>query len=129
MVLASDWTSATITSADDVSGIAKSSGKLTVGSMTASTGTINVNDSWVTEGTTYSWYAVVVKDDQYYVSSSATSSTAVADTATPANVTFASKNEMATASNWKTFSDVPEPTSALLILLGVAGLALKRKRA
>lgn len=30
------------------------------------------------------------------------------------------------ASNWQS---VPEPTSGLLVLLGMAGLALKRKRA
>ena len=34
-----------------------------------------------------------------------------------------------TASNWQAMSAVPEPTSGLLLLLGVAGLALKRKRA
>ena len=33
------------------------------------------------------------------------------------------------ASDWTTYSSVPEPTSGLLLLLGVAGLALKRKRA
>mgnify|MGYP003310658974 CR=1 FL=1 len=33
------------------------------------------------------------------------------------------------ADNWKSVSSVPEPTSAMLLLLGVAGLALKRKRA
>jgi len=33
-------------------------------------------------------------------------------------------------SDWKDFSDpIPEPTSGMLLLLGVAGLALKRKRA
>ena len=32
-------------------------------------------------------------------------------------------------SAWSTMSNVPEPTSGLLLLLGVAGLALKRKRA
>ena len=34
-----------------------------------------------------------------------------------------------TASDWSTMAAVPEPTSGLLLLLGVAGLALKRKRA
>lgn len=33
------------------------------------------------------------------------------------------------ASNWQAMSAAPEPTSGLLLLLGVAGLALKRKRA
>lgn len=31
-------------------------------------------------------------------------------------------------SGWQSASAVPEPTSALLILVGVAGLALRRKR-
>ena len=35
----------------------------------------------------------------------------------------------ATGNNWQTMGAVPEPTSGLLLLLGVAGLALKRKRA
>ena len=33
------------------------------------------------------------------------------------------------ADNWKSYGAVPEPTSGLLLLLGMAGLALKRKRA
>ena len=54
---------------------------------------------------------------------------------TAAAVTFASGNVSSTlsnASNWKSYgasSDVPEPTSGLLMLLGMAGLALRRKRA
>ena len=35
----------------------------------------------------------------------------------------------ATAGNWSTVGNVPEPTSGLLLILGMAGLALKRKRA
>ena len=34
----------------------------------------------------------------------------------------------ASASNWTKIESVPEPTSGLLLLLGMAGLALKRKR-
>ena len=52
--------------------------------------------------------------------------------ATTAQVTFASGNVSTTLSipdNWKSYGAVPEPTSGLLLLLGVAGLALKRKRA
>ena len=33
------------------------------------------------------------------------------------------------AGNWTTYSSVPEPTSGLLLLLGMTGLALKRKNA
>lgn len=33
------------------------------------------------------------------------------------------------SSDWKTMSNVPEPTSGLLLLIGMAGLALKRKNA
>ena len=129
MILASDYAGIESMTLAAIQGAAKSQGKLTVGSMSATTGNITVKDSWVTEGTTYSWYAVVVNDGQYYVSSAATSSTAVGDTATPASSTFASKSEMSTASNWHTLAAVPEPTSGLLLLLGMAGLALKRKRA
>ena len=76
----------------------------------------------------YNWYAIVVNGDQYYVSLTSKSSTAVADTATPATVTYASKTEMATASNWQTLA-VPEPTSGLLMLVGLGALALRHKRA
>ena len=37
-------------------------------------------------------------------------------------------SDTATAANW-TAVNAPEPTSGLLLLLGMAGLALKRKRA
>ena len=33
------------------------------------------------------------------------------------------------AGSWTTYNSVPEPTSGLLLLIGVAGLALKRRRA
>ena len=56
-------------------------------------------------------------------------------TANAATVAFAAGNASSilnAASNWSSYgtsSAVPEPTSGLLMLLGMAGLALKRKRA
>ena len=54
--------------------------------------------------------------------------------ATTASVTFAAGNvaaAVANTANWKSFGSAgpvaPEPTSGLLLLLGMAGLALKRK--
>ena len=54
--------------------------------------------------------------------------------ATTAKATFATLNQSAiynNTANWKSFGSagpaVPEPTSGLLLLLGMAGLALKRK--
>ncbi len=50
-----------------------------------------------------------------------------------ATITFIGGNaaSMASAATWKTFggsAPVPEPTGAMLMLLGMAGLALKRRR-
>ena len=50
--------------------------------------------------------------------------------AATATITFVGGNAggMASAAEWKTYG-APEPTSGVLLLLGVAGLALKRHRA
>ncbi len=67
------------------------------------------------------------------VSGVSTLSKTVSDTS--ATVMFTTGNQstfLNNTSNWKSFgtsSSVPEPTSGLLMLLGMAGLALRRKRA
>ena len=52
--------------------------------------------------------------------------------ATAAQFSFVAGNQstfLNNASNWKSYGAVPEPTSGLLMLLGMAGLALRRRRA
>ena len=55
--------------------------------------------------------------------------TTIAASGAEGNVAFGTfANSTAATGGWQS-TDVPEPTSGLLLLLGVAGLALKRKRA
>lgn len=62
-----------------------------------------------------------------YASSGKTTTTV--DASLDTSIAFGSmKNYTSSVSNWTTVA-APEPTSGLLLLLGVAGLALKRKRA
>lgn len=64
------------------------------------------------------------------VSGAANLTKTIADsTAAVTFMTGSSKTILADASNWKSYGAVPEPTSGLLMLLGMAGLALRRKRA
>ena len=49
--------------------------------------------------------------------------------ATAASVSFVGGNQGTYANNSANWTAVPEPTSGLLMLLGMAGLALRRKRA
>ena len=79
-----------------------------------------------TSGTTYDFYFVVVDNGKEFTS--AVKSVQALDVGTASitfgNMTTATQN----AANWAS-ADVPEPTSGLLLLLGVAGLALRRKKA
>lgn len=89
-------------------------------------------------GTTYNSFFVVFDSDtltsgstKYAVVSEASTLTQ-SPSATAANITFVGGNQatfLNNASNWKSYGAVPEPTSGLLMLLGMAGLALRRKRA
>ena len=86
--------------------------------------------------TDYNFYFVIINGDDVFISASVSAAGQLADTS---DVSFsglgtATKNAFADtsatfAANGAGWYAVPEPTSGLLLLLGVAGLALKRKRA
>jgi len=67
-----------------------------------------------------------------YVVVSGTSGQTIEIGDTTATKSFAAGNVSSivnNASNWQSYGAVPEPTSGLLMLLGMAGLALRRRRA
>lgn len=84
-------------------------------------------------GNSESWtgYIIIVDSTDYttaqhaYVTAEVTKATGASGQA--ATLAFNSNTGTQTAGNW--YGAVPEPTSGLLFLLGVAGLALKRRRA
>ena len=87
--------------------------------------------NWTTAevGKDYMFYMVI--EDGDYTFNSAISDPAVvkqgsAQATSTTTVGFANMATATAAGNWQS---VPEPTSGLLMLLGLAGLALKRKRA
>ena len=80
-------------------------------------------------GSTYNFF-MVIEDGEYKFDSSVSNPSVVksgmAQATSTTTVAFANMTSATAASNWQS---VPEPTSGLLLLLGAAGLALKRKRA
>ena len=109
------------------------------GSTVAAGTTFRAADSGTqTDGSTVSYYAVIydaatVAAAKNYIVSDNVSVTAPA-TGALANLPFGAMTATTTAnkflnSSWTATTAVPEPTSGLLMLLGVAGLALRRRRA
>lgn len=73
----------------------------------------------------YNFYLVI--EDNGKTFTSATKENVIAQTSASPTISFGSMaTATQTASNW---AAVPEPTSGLLMLLGIAGLALRRRRA
>ena len=101
----------------------------TVSSKIATTPTIDYG----TAGDSVTMYFAIVKDDQILIADEVNKTLQAADIASYqfGNSHIWSKETHGEASytgaGW--YSTVPEPTSALLLLLGMAGLALKRKQA
>ena len=86
-------------------------------------------------GTSYTFYMAILKDDYLYISPTKTTAGVEGKDAA---VSFSARTSSQAAAldasagyagaGWYTAS-VPEPTSGLLMLLGMAGLALRRRRA
>ncbi len=98
-----------------------------VDTATASNGTV-LNKAFETDklegGNYYDFYFTLEDGDKVYTSDKLNIGAQATSQATIGFGNMASKTQ--NASNW---AAVPEPTSGLLLLLGIAGLALKRKRA
>ena len=106
---------------------APSSGEIQVGRKeTAATGAIS--DLTGTSGADQDVYFYILSADEKSYYTSHTTGTLQGDTDTITRSAAFANTTLATG-DFTAIGNVPEPTSALLMLLGVAGLALKRKRA
>ncbi len=87
------------------------------------------NDSLV-GGTSYNFFftATQTVDGKDYVFTSAEKQNIGAQATSTTNVSFGNMGTATQAAGAWAAADVPEPTSGLLLLLGVAGLALRRKQ-
>ena len=110
-----------LSTADASTAVVVSTVSASSGAVAATTFTDTTN---FTSGNTYSFFFVV--EDGAYTFTSAEKTGAASDVGT-ATLAFGNQQSATqSASNW---AAVPEPTSGLLMLLGMAGLALRRRRA
>ena len=87
---------------------------------------LTYKEGGTTAENTYQAFAVIWDKDNKNASYTSLASTTLANNSTSKTFTFG--NQSSNLSN-NSFVVAPEPTSGLLLLLGMAGLALKRKRA
>jgi hypothetical protein len=103
---------------------------------TASTGKFTAVTTDATEGQAYNIYLAIVDGDNLYLSDVKSYTGPAVGKSTTVNYALTANTKAAvkeiesgsaiSGQGW--YTAVPEPTSGLLLLLGMAGLALKRKR-
>ena len=114
--------------------------------ITAAAGTWSYNDTTASKidqsslglsgNTKYSVYAVIfdtetiTDESKFYVTTASSAAQTYGDSAgTTRAFAIGAQGASATASNWHSVAGVPEPTSGLLMLVGLGALALRRRRA
>lgn len=120
------------------SSITSAAGYLTSGTTGASgaklgkaSGSATVASPGVDYSLVFVYFETVDSKDYYYLSSAATGKSYDGSAEYPSGTTVSWASDAYSQSNWHAVStsSVPEPTSGLLMLLGMAGLALRRRRA
>ena len=113
---------------DALSSESLSSATVANGAIAATTFNVDVSEASISAGTIYDFYFIVTTDykgSEVSYTSSAVSKNALGN----GTQTIGFGNQQSATQAAGAWAADPEPTSGLLMLLGVAGLALKRKRA